>query len=163
MSMPPKKTKTIEELRRELEQKESRLDELKAKRDELDREIAELEGRPAPARRKSKKKAGRKAGKKARSAGGRRGRGKGGKPLLDYIKEVLAGKPEGMRVKEIEEAVTQAGYRSKSKDFYGIIATTVRDPKHFERLDRGVYRLKGEGGKKSEAGKKAAAQNKQSK
>ena len=64
-----------------------------------------------------------------------------GKPLAAYIREVLAGKPKGMRAKEISAAVAKAGYKSFSKDFYGIVATALRDKKNFHKLARGVYAL----------------------
>lgn len=65
-----------------------------------------------------------------------------GKPLIEYVRAVLAKAPQGMRAKDVASAVTKAGYRSFSKDFYGIVATTLRD-KRFKRLHRGVYTLAG--------------------
>ena len=56
-----------------------------------------------------------------------------------------------MRVREIVAAVQEAGYKSAAKDFYGIVATAVRG-EGFEKLGRGVYRLKGVG--EADAGKK---------
>ncbi len=141
--MPPK-TQDIDELQRELEEKLSRLEDLKSQRDEIDREIADLMG-VGRSRAKTRGKTGKtrkKTGttRKAKKRG-RRGRG-GDKPLVEYIKDVLAQHPEGMRIKEIEQAVKKTGYKSASKDFYGIIATAVRDENHFEKVSRGVYKLK---------------------
>ncbi|MGC9453700.1 MAG: hypothetical protein ACP5HU_02440 [Phycisphaerae bacterium] len=137
--MPPK-AKTIDELQKELETKLERLEELKSRRDEIDREIAELMGvgvtRSSSRRRKSTR--GRK-----KTAAKRGGRGRRGKPLVEYIKDVLRKNPEGMRVKEIEQAVRKAGYKTASKDFYGIIASAVRDTDNFKKVKRGVYKLKG--------------------
>lgn len=137
--MPPK-AKTIDELQKELETKLERLDELKSRRDEIDREIADLMGmgRSRKKTRKTTKKTTKKTSKAKRSR-----RGRGGKPLVEYIKDVLRKHPKGMRVKEIEKAVRKAGYKTSSKDFYGIIASTVRDPKHFQKISRGVYKAKG--------------------
>ena len=46
-----------------------------------------------------------------------------------------------MRAKEIVPAVRKAGYETFSKDFYGIVATALRDKKTFKRVSRGVYTL----------------------
>ena len=67
-----------------------------------------------------------------------------GKPLIGYVKDVLAKAKDGMRVREIVAAVQEAGYKSAAKDFYGIVATAVRG-EGFEKLGRGVYRLRGMG------------------
>lgn len=65
-----------------------------------------------------------------------------GKPLVEYVRAVLGKAPQGMRAKDVTSAVRKAGYRSFSKDFYGIVATTLRD-KRFKKLRRGVYTLGG--------------------
>jgi len=62
------------------------------------------------------------------------------KPLVDFVAGVLAGS-KGMRVKEVAAAVKKAGYKTNSKDFYGIVATTLRDKK-FAKVSRGVYTVK---------------------
>jgi len=62
-----------------------------------------------------------------------------GKPLIDYIISVLKAAPKGMRVKKVVGAVTRAGYRSTSKDFYGIVATALREGPQFKKMSRGVY------------------------
>ncbi len=46
-----------------------------------------------------------------------------------------------MRAKEIVKAVLAAGYPTKSKDFYGICATGLRDAKGIKKIARGVYKL----------------------
>jgi len=48
-----------------------------------------------------------------------------------------------MRVKEVVPAVKKAGYKTRSKDFYGIVATALREDKRFKRLGRGVYAVAG--------------------
>ena len=55
---------------------------------------------------------------------------------------MLKGSPKGMRVKEVMNAATKAGYVSRSKDFYGIVATALREGPQFKKISRGVYALK---------------------
>ncbi len=142
-----KKTKTIQQLQQELEAKTQQLDALQSERDKLaaqldavDKQIAALTGKAGKRGRKAtrKKSAGRKPATKTR----RPRRGKGAKPLVEYVKQVLAKSDDGMRVKDIMEAVKKAGYKSSSKDFYGIVAAAVRDEDNFEKVKRGVYKLK---------------------
>jgi len=78
--------------------------------------------------------------KKAAAAKPKRRRATG-KPLVAYLRQVLAGKTKGMRAKDVSVAVAKAGYKSFSKDFYGIVATGLRDKKNFKNLRRGVYTL----------------------
>ena len=167
-------TKTIEQLRKELDAKERRLGSLQANRDRaaaqleaIDSEIAELIGGAAGRRRVTRKKKeavrrGRRPGrpatkkkamkvkkvkkaKKAKKFGvvrrGRRGRRATGKPLAEYIRDVLATAPQGMRARDIATAVQQAGYQSFSKDFYGLVAKTLLTDPTFKRVSRGVYRF----------------------
>lgn len=154
--------KTIQQLKKELAEKERKLGKLQDKRDKLlkqvadvDDEIAKLGGEPgaAPAkgagkkkkttkkkaRRKSAKKSAKKPARKAARRGGGRAKGKGGKTLADMIQEVLAKSDEPMRIKEIAAAVQDAGYKSDSKDFYGFVASTLRDKTKFARVSRGKY------------------------
>lgn len=147
----PAKIKTVQELRRELKAKMRSLAKLRAQRRKLvtraaalDRKIGAIAGAPAPKRkkrkkalRKRKKKVIRKRGKKAP----KRGRGPRGKSLVASIADVLAAKKDGMRTKEVAAAVQKAGYKTKSKDFYGIVSATLRTPK-FKRIKRGVYTLR---------------------
>jgi len=142
--MPPRKS--ISELRRELRAREKELTKLRSKRvrlakqmARLDKMIAALAGGKVPIRRKKgmKKRAVKKTGKAVRRAR-RRARGK---PLLAYIRQVLAKAPKGMRTKDIAKAVVAAGYRSSSKNFYGIVAKTVLEEKGLKRVARGVYTL----------------------
>ena len=64
-----------------------------------------------------------------------------GKPLTEYLQEALAGAKKGMRTTELVAAVTKAGYKSHSKNFYAVVAMGLRDTKIFKRLSRGVYGL----------------------
>jgi hypothetical protein len=129
--MMPPRTKTIVELKQEVAKKEMLLrDTLTARLNALDAEIGQLGG---PRRR------GRKPGvvKIARRGAGRRGRG--GKPLVAVLRDVLQKSGKGMRARDIAQAAVEAGYRSAAKDFYGIVATALRDKKSFKKLRRGVY------------------------
>ena len=60
---------------------------------------------------------------------------------VEFIVDVLKKAGQGMRVKDVMAAVTEAGYVSSSKDFYGIVAAALRDDKRFRKLSRGVYTL----------------------
>ena len=139
------KFRSIEDLRRELRKREAELGKLVARRGKvvaklegLDRKIALLGGEALGTVVKIHK--GR-AGKLPTVAK-KTGRKRSDKPLLEYVKQVLAGVDDGMRVKDVMKAVTKAGYKSISKDFYTIVASALRDAKVFENLRRGVYKLK---------------------
>ena len=145
----PGKVKSIRELRSELQIKETMLSSLRARRDKLGSQLAALERQIAalsggarrgrkPGRRPATPKAAAKRTPKLRPAR----RGRRGTPLVDYVQNVLKKAPKPMRVKEVVKAVTAAGYKSDSKDFYGIVATALRDPKKFHKVKRGVYKLK---------------------
>ena len=51
-------------------------------------------------------------------------------------------------------AVQKAGYKTNSKDFYGVVATAVREG-GFEKLSRGVYKLGAARKLAAKAGRKA--------
>jgi len=138
--------KSIEQLRRELAKKEQVLNKLQMRRDKLqaklegvDKLIAQMLGQAVKGRRGGRRAAAATVSKKAPVA--RKAQGRGGKALVDYVKQVLANKDDGMRVRDIMTAVKKAGYKSISKDFYTIVAATVRAPKTFTKLARGVYKL----------------------
>lgn len=143
--MPPR-GKTIAELRRELKAKQTQLARLRSSRvklarrlDRIDRQIAVLLGDERRLRGRRRKKAVRRKAKKAQ----RRRRRATGKPLVDYIAKALAGSAKGLRVKDIQQAVAKAGYRSTSKNFYSIVAAALRDESKFKRVSRGVYKAAG--------------------
>ena len=144
----PAKIKTIQELRRELKAKMRSLAKLRAQRRKLvtraaalDRKIDAIAGAPAPKRKKAVRKRRKKVLRRRRKKVAKRRRRTRGKPLVAYIAQVLAANKGGMRTKEVAAAVKKAGYKTKSKDFYGIVSPTLRDPK-FKRIKRGVYTLK---------------------
>jgi len=138
--------KTIEELKKELRVRERQLATLVKRRDALlkklagvDREIGRLTGEVATAGKASKrKKVVKRAKSRAKAKPGRKRRA--GKTLADVIVKVLSKSEEPMRVKDIAAAARKAGHRSTSKDFYGIVAMTVRDESKFKRVGRGVYK-----------------------
>ena len=141
--MPRKpKVLSIKELRRELAARERQLDQLLARREKLlarleavDAEISAI-GADVPSTRAKRKTTPKKAppGKRARKRAG-------GRPLVEFIVDVLKKARQGIRVKDVMAAVAEAGYVSSSKDFYGIVAAALRDDKRFKKLSRGVYTL----------------------
>jgi hypothetical protein len=150
------KTKTIAQLRAEIRRKEKTLASLQKKRekvlgdlDKIDNQIAAIQGEapPAPAARTSPKS--KTTGRRRRTS---RKLPKNTKPLTDYIRDVLAENPKGMRVMDIEQAVQKKGYKTNSDNFYTIVAAALRD-KSFEKIDRGVYKLKDSASKSHQPGK----------
>jgi len=137
----PRRIKSIQELRQELKNRQKQLKKAQARRKKLaarlkalDDEIAVLSGASGGGngrRKPVRKKARRRPGPKRAT----------GKPLVEYLRKVLANTREGMRAKDIVVAVRKAGYKTYSKDFYGIVAAALRDAKDFKRVKRGVYKL----------------------
>jgi hypothetical protein len=149
----PARIRSIWELKRELKARTGQLARLQARRKRaaarltrIERQIVALGGevgmaRVGRGRRRRRRGRPRLPGRPVGRPRKRRARATG-KPLIEYVRAVLAKAPQGMRAKDVASAVTKAGYRSFSKDFYGIVATTLRD-KRFKRLHRGVYTLAG--------------------
>jgi len=145
----PAKTKTIEDLRKELKAKTKKLAQLRQQRRKaatklaaIDKQIASLAGRatkPGPKKKVAKKKAA-KPGPKKKAGTAKKAKRATGTPLVTYVQNALGKAADGMRVKEVLAAVKKAGYKSLSKDFYGIVATTLRNKK-FKRIKRGLYKL----------------------
>ena len=148
----PARTKTIRQLQRELNAKKRSLVALRRRRTKaaarlaaIEKEIAVLTGAGPGPKVGRKKKVARKRGrparkKKARKVARKRRRATG-KPLVAYMRQVLAKAPRGMRARDIAAAVTKAGYKSFSKDFNAVVAKTLLAPKLFQRVSRGVYKL----------------------
>jgi len=137
--MPRKpKVVSIKELRSMLAAQERKLERLLAQReklqaglDKIDAEIDAMGGEaPAGPSSRAKTPRPRRAGRRAT-----------GRTLAEYAADVLKGEPKGMRVKDVMTAIAKAGYTSSSKDFYGIVAATLRDDKRFKKLSRGVYAM----------------------
>lgn len=148
----PARTRTIRQLQRELNAKKRSLVALRRRRAKaaarlasIEKEIAVLAGAgPGPKvgrKKKVARKRGRPAKKKAAKKVARKRRRATGKPLVAYMRQVLAKAPRGMRARDITAAVTKAGYKSFSKDFNAVVAKTLLDPKLFQRVSRGVYKL----------------------
>ena len=147
------KTLSIEELRQQLgDRLVAERDALLAQAAAIDGQIAALSGvvpaapvvRRGRPGRKPGRPPGRKPGRPPKTPAGGNGRRRsraGGRPLVDYIVDALKGLRGGMRVKDIMTACAKAGYRSASKDFYNIVAATVRDETRFRKLSRGIYTL----------------------
>jgi hypothetical protein len=139
--------RTIEDLRRELRAKEAQLDTLMARRakaaarlESIDRKVRALGGETPSAPRGVKRE---RKGRRGIGGVAARRRGPRGKALIEYLKEVLAKARNGMRAKDVKDAVVQAGYPTSAKDFYGIVATALRDTRTFQKIRRGIYKLKG--------------------
>ena len=139
------RVKSIQQLRRELVAREKQLEKIITQRGKLldhlkslDKQIATMGGKISgigrgPGRpRLIPKAAARKLGTRRRATG---------TPLVEYIEKVLVDSKNGMRAKDIVQAVRKAGYKTYSKDFYGIVAAALRDNKCFKRIRRGVYTL----------------------
>ena len=124
-------------LKKELQRRLEVLPKLIAQRDELNCRIAELEAlgavekAPKPTSMPAAKKRGRRA-KRTKSA----------VSLASTLAEAIKAK-ETMSVAEAAEAVLASGYKSKSKDFPNLVNMTLASDKRFERVARGVYRVKG--------------------
>ena len=124
-------------LKKELQRRLEALPELIAQRDDLNRRIAQLEAlgavekAPEPTSVPAPKKRGRRA-KHAKSPMG----------LASTLAEAIKAK-ESVSVAEAAEAALASGYKSKSKDFPNLVNMTLASDKRFERVARGVYRVKG--------------------
>jgi hypothetical protein len=135
---------SIRELRRRLEAQERAVASLMLKRGKLAGQLAKIDKQIAAASGPAEATPTTPAlGRSSAAAPAPRPRGRVvGKPLVDCLVSALKAAPKGRRVKEVVAAVTKAGYRSASKDFYGIVATALREGKPFRKISRGVYALK---------------------
>lgn len=133
----------IETLQKELAKRLALVDRLKAQRDMLDQQIRQLEGAAGLAMDSSPKKSAPKPGKKRGPKPGRKTRtARGGaKTLGQYVAEVLAAAPAGMKINAIEQAVIKAGYVTKAETIYNPILKVIREG-GFKKLTRGVYAAK---------------------
>ena len=134
--------------------------------EKISRGIYALKGgtKPVAGKKIAKKIAKKAKGKPAKGAA--KAARATGKSLVECIRDVLAKAAGGMRVKDIMTAVQAAGYESGAKDFYNLVAAAVRGD-GFEKLGRGVYRLKAAGepaaGKKTRKGTKRTAKRRAAK
>ncbi len=123
---------SIGDLQAMIRQRKSRIGDLrKARRklqkqlDAVDRDLALLEGANGRAR-----------------GGGTGSRPRNDVSLVDAIHAVLKSNGKPMRVGDITEKVQEAGYRSSSANFKGIVNQTLIKDKRFVQAERGVYGLK---------------------
>lgn len=135
--------KTIEQLERELAAQKKQVASLQIRRAKLltrlaklDKSIASLTGMHTGLAGEPKGKPWRRVAKMGKA------HGKGGKSLPECIHNALAAEAKPMRVKAVQQAVLDAGYKTASKKgFYGMVAAALRDKKRFARVSRGVYKL----------------------
>lgn len=137
MARPAMNAFTISKLESMLEQQRSKKKDLLRERaklqtqmEKLDRQIAGLDGGSGG------------------SSGGTSGGGAGSRPrneksLVATLEEVLEKTPKGLSVGDIVSAVQNAGYKSSSPNFRGIInQTLIKEKKKFYAVERGVYAMK---------------------
>lgn len=128
MARPALSGMTISRLETMLNQQRSKKKELlkertrvQAQLDKLDRQIAALDG----------------AGGVSSS-----GRARNSMSLVATLESVLEKHPKGLSVSDILAAVENAGYKSSSPNFRGIInQTLIKERKKFTSMSRGVYAL----------------------
>ena len=128
-------TMSIADLRREIERRQKLLPKLIAQRDALSQEITELQSLATPEARKAAKPEA--APKKTR----RRHRAKNKVGLAEVLATVLKGKAK-VTIGEAMEGVLAAGYKSKSRDFRGVVNNMLLKDNRFKNVARGVFTLK---------------------
>ena len=124
-------------LQKELSRRLEALPRLIAERDELNRQIAELKAlspaaeAPKPTNAPAPKKRGRPVK-----------RTENPQSLASTLAEIINAQ-DSMSVGDAAKAVLASGYKSKSKDFTNLVNITLSQNKQFQRVGRGVYRVKG--------------------
>ncbi|WP_171184588.1 hypothetical protein [Alienimonas chondri] len=144
---------SIEELKRELEQREGALSGLYEERDELESKLKEVNEQIAAGGTKGdakseapKKRRGRPPGSKnkpkaasaAKPSAGRK-RPKNDKPLPAVLADVLTGKSSGMSLDDIHEAVVDTGYKTSSKNFKNVIYQNLYNKDEFTKSGDGNW------------------------
>lgn len=135
---------TTDELMRELARREKSKGRLLAKRDTLAKQLADIDARLARlgaegmAAGKAKAPAGKPPRKKARRR--KAGAGRSKQSLADMLATVMS-KDQVVSIKELAQAVTAAGYKSKSKHFDTIIGQALKKDGRFKKVGRGQYTL----------------------
>jgi hypothetical protein len=143
-------------LQAELQRRLAKLGDLVAQRDALDEQISQLQGLAGQAQEAPQaaaaagKTPGRKPGRKPRTVRVT------GKPLAEYVREVLAATTLGVGMTDIEEAVLAAGYPTKATSIYKPIMK-VLSKVGAKRRARGVYSLSAAGKVARKATRKAVA------
>ena len=126
---------SIAQLKQEIARRQKLLPKLIAQRDALSREIAELQGFAAPEARKAAKPEA--APKKTR----RRHRAKNKVGLADVLAVFMKGKKK-VAIGEAMEGVLATGYKTKSRDFRGVVNNMLLSDKRFKKVARGEFTLK---------------------
>lgn len=141
---------SINELERLLQRQKERVKLLRKRRDRLvsqiartDKQIESLLGKP-PLRRRV-----------------RRGK-RGAKSLQQFIVDVLKESPQPRTAAEIAEAVTQGGYRSKSKNLTSLVRQVCYKSNLIQTKERGKFAAAGASGppRRRRKRKKAVAEKK---
>ena len=124
---------SLSDLERLLKTRRREVARLVRRRDAIERQVRALDDRIV--------ELGGQVSNAARHGHGSR-RARNGVSLTEAINAILskAGKP--LSVGEIADGVAQAGYRSGSANFKGIVNQTLVKDKRFARAGRGLYRLK---------------------
>lgn len=130
------KTRTIEDLRKELATKERLLEKLHARRDELtsqlkdvDKQIAALAGKRTRGQTQPKK-----PGKKAKRSAGKHSLG-------DVLANVLKDKGS-VKVADAARMAIAAGYKTRSTQFGNIVSATLANDDRFSKVGRGLFKAK---------------------
>ena len=84
-------------------------------------------------------------------------RQRGGKPLRAYLEEALQKKGGTMSPKELEAAVLDLGYETKSKTLYTQIAAALRRSTDIRKVGKGEYALEASAPPRKRRTKKASA------
>lgn len=126
---------TISQLQQILNRRKTEINRLYRKRGTLEKQLAAID-------REISKVEGDGAGRRGGMGGGTRARND--KSLVETLEEVLGGAKGPMGVKDIVAAVENAGYRSNSANFRGLVnQTLIKEGKRFGSAGRGLYELKG--------------------
>ena len=125
---------SLGQLRREVSQRVSLLE---ARKEALEAEIAAINGELAESNNGQ--------AKRGRPVGSKNGRHKHtGRPLIEFVKEILTTSKQPLTVGEIMEQVQTAGYKTFAKDFYPNVMQAVTRCDQIVRASRGHYELKAE-------------------
>ena len=134
---------SLAELESLLKEQKGRLDDLKKKQSSLQKELDEVTQEISALEGKGKGRRGRPAGSTNKKKKVRRRRAKNAKPLKAYVTDVLSSSKKGMSLDEVKTAVTEAGYKSKSKNFKSVIYQCLYHTKDFVHdKKKGTYTLK---------------------
>jgi hypothetical protein len=124
---------SVDDLKKEISRRQKALSKLIAKRDALNCQITGLESLGVAMPPAAKLRKGRRAGRRAMWPP-RPG------SLRSALVETLTSKGK-LSVAEAAEAVREAGYKSRSKNFQKVVGITLSQGRRFRRIGRGVYSL----------------------